>query len=168
MKSFISTDEAVIRFSEGKGIVEIPNELGAIEKFNLQEVQVISAALSKAHPKIKTYIGKSLDRQNVNIRWSVSPMGLNAMIQSPRGTFFIQPKKGSKQSEHLFYKRGGKIYDDFKHLNCLLDDEEEFKSKKSTSLLNPRNASKKSSDQRLKTYRIAISTTAEFTNFWGG
>ena len=167
LKSFISKDEAVIRFSKEKGIVEMPNELGAIEKFNLQEVQVLSAALSEAHPKIKTYIGNSLDRENVNIRWSVSPMGLNAMIQSPRGTFFIQPKKGSKQSEHLFYKRGGKIYNDFKHLNCLLDVEQEFKSSKSTPLLNPRNASKKSSDQRLKTYRIAISTTAEFTNFWG-
>ena len=168
LNSFFLKEDAVPSFSKkAKGIIEMPNELGTKEKFDLQEVQVLSAALSKEHPKIRSYVGRSLDRQNVTIRWSVSPLGLNAMIQSPQGIFFIQPKKDSKQNEHLFYKRGGKIYDDFERLNCLVGEQKEFKSLKNEPFVPSNNASKKSSDQKLKTYRIAISTTGEFTNYWG-
>ncbi len=168
LNSFFLEDNTVPRFSKkGKGIIEMPNEFGAKEKFDLQEVSTLSAALSKEHPNIRSYVGKSLDRENVTIRWSVSPLGLNAMIQSQQGIFFIQPRKGSKQNEHLFYKRGGKIYHDFERLNCLLGEEQKVKSSKKEAFVHTNNASKKSSDQKLKTYRIAISTTGEFTNYWG-
>ncbi len=168
LNSFFSKDDAVTHISKKERvIIEIPNEFGAKEKFDIQEGQVLSAALSKEHPNIRTYVGKSLDRENITLRWSVSPMGLNAMIQSPQGTFFIQPKKGSKENEHLFYKRGGNIYDNFERLNCLLGVKKEFKSSNNKPFVYTNNASKRSSDQKLKTYRIAISTSGEFTNYWG-
>ena len=50
LNSFFLEDNTVPRFSiKGKGIIEMPNEFGAKEKFDLQEVSTLSAALSKEY-----------------------------------------------------------------------------------------------------------------------
>lgn len=153
--------------SKVKETISFPNEFGEMEQFSVKEIGVLSLSLSKAYPNIKTYVGKSLERANVHARWSSSPIGINAMLTSASGTFFIQPKRNGNQNEHLFYKRGGSLYDDFERLNCLVDSKI-FSEQSEAQIIILKDAnSKVLSTQNLKTYRIAVSATGEFTQFFG-
>ena len=156
--SFSKTKQATIVF---------PNESGQPEKFSLREVGLLSSELSKKHPNIKTFVGTSLSRKNVHARWSISPLGVNAMIDSPEGQFFLQPDRSGDENKHLFYKRGGTLYDDFKPLNCLVTEDKAFEKSSFKPKYQSKQTAKFSSDQTLKTYRIAVSATAEFTQYWG-
>lgn len=147
--------------------ISFPNETGTNEKFSLEEVSVLSADLAKKFPNIKTYVGTSLTRANVHVRWSSSPKGINAMISTPAGRFFIQPKRNSIAKEYIFYKRGGKLYDDFERLNCLIPLDSSFKNEVTESnKLNVVSPQAKI-NQTFRVYRIAISATGEFTQFFG-
>jgi len=150
-----------------KETITFPNEFGENERFTIKEIRTLSLKQSKAFPEIKTYVGKSMDRSNVSVRWSSSSIGVNAMITTNKARFFIQPKKKGSKNDHLFYKRGGSIYDNFERLNCLVDNK--IISKQTESNFNNLLDSdfKTLSDQTLKTYRIAISSTGEFTKFFG-
>jgi len=153
--------------SKSKETISFPNEFGQTEQFTVEEIEVLSLSLSKAYPNIKTYVGQSLERANVYARWSSSPMGINAMLTSANGRFFIQPKRNGNQNEHLFYKRGGSLYDDFERLNCLVDSKLFSKQSEAQIKILKGANSKAVSTQNLKTYRIAVSATAEFTQFFG-
>ena len=118
--SFLKTEQITIVF---------PNESGKSEKFSVREVSLLSSELSKEHPNIKTFVGTSLSRKNVHARWSISPLGVNAMIDSPEGQFFLQPDRSGDKNKHLFYKRGGILYDDFEPLNCLVAEDKTTKKR---------------------------------------
>jgi len=147
--------------------IVFPNESGQPEKFSLREVGLLSSELSKDHPNIKTFVGVSLSRKNVHARWSISPLGVNAMIDSPEGHFFLQPDRSGDENKHLFYKRGGTLYDDFEPLNCLVTANKIVKKSRLQTKIKNKQVAKSSSDQTLKTYRIAVSATGEFTRYWG-
>ena len=156
--SFLKTEQITIVF---------PNEFGQSEKFSVRNAALLSSKLSEKHSNIKTFVGTSLSRKNVGIRWSVSPMGVNAMIDSPEGQFFVQPDRTGGKNKHLFYKRGGTLYDDFEPLNCLVTEDKTTKKSATQTKVQRKQTSKSSSDQTLKTYRIAVSATGEFTQYWG-
>ena len=121
LDTFITKIDSQSSFSEKKqATIDFPNESGQPEKFSVREVDLLSSELSSEHPNIKTFVGTSLSRKNVHARWSISPLGVNAMIDSPEGQFFLQPDRSGNENKHLFYKRGGTLYDDFESLNCLV------------------------------------------------
>jgi subtilisin-like proprotein convertase family protein len=168
LDAFISKIDSPSSFSKTKRTtIVFPNESGKSEKFSVREVSLLSSELSKEHPNIKTFVGTSLSRKNVHARWSISPLGVNAMIDSPEGQFFLQPDRSGDKNRHLFYKRNGTLYDDFEPLNCLVSSGKKAENSKVQGIIQSKQAAKLSSDQTLKTYRIAVSATGEFTQFWG-
>ena len=61
--------------------------------------------LREAFPEIRTYVGRSQERPNINIRLSYTPTGINAWIRYPSGeSWFLQPLVGQK-NRYLSYKR---------------------------------------------------------------
>ena len=168
LDAFITKIDSQSSFSKtGQTTIVFPNEFGQSEKFSVRNAALLSSKLSEKHPNIKTFVGTSLSRKNVGIRWSVSPMGVNAMIDSPEGQFFVQPDRTGGKNKHLFYKRGGTLYDDFEPLNCLVAEDKTTKKSATQTKVQRKQTSKSSSDQTLKTYRIAVSATGEFTQYWG-
>ena len=168
LDTFITKIDSPLSFSKTKQTtIVFPNESGKSEKFSVHEVGLLSSELSKEHSNIKTFVGTSLSRKNVYVRWSISPMGINAMIDSPEGQFFLQPDRSRNINKHLFYKRNGTLYDDFESLNCLVTTDKNVKKNAVQTKTQSKQTAKFSSDQTLKTYRIAVSATGEFTQFWG-
>ena len=168
LDTFITKIDSQSSFSEKKqATIDFPNESGQPEKFSVREVDLLSSELSSEHPNIKTFVGTSLSRKNVHVRWSISPLGVNAMIDSPEGQFFLQPDRSGNENKHLFYKRGGTLYDDFESLNCLVTADKTVKKSTVQTKTQNKQVAKSSSVQTLKTYRIAVSATGEFTQYWG-
>ena len=168
LDTFITKIDSQSSFSEKKqATIDFPNESGQPEKFSVREADLLSSELSSEHPNIKTFVGTSLSRKNVHARWSISPLGVNAMIDSPEGQFFLQPDRSGNENKHLFYKRGGTLYDDFESLNCLVTADKTVKKSTVQTKTQNKQVAKSSSVQTLKTYRIAVSATGEFTQYWG-
>ena len=143
----------------GKKTFILPNEKGQMETFSIVYVPLLSDALSRRFPNIKTYEGQSISRPKVRVRLSTHPNGVNAWLKLTEGPdFFIQTQKGQKNVHFTYLK--SKV-DFISSLSCKTED---------LLLKNKvQNQSNKliSSNNVIKTFRIAIATTGEYTSFWG-
>ncbi|RLD29275.1 MAG: hypothetical protein DRI75_03770, partial [Bacteroidetes bacterium] len=140
-------------------IVSFPNEAGKIENFRVIEAPVLSQELSMRYPNIKTYLGFSIDNPGTRIRFSVTPLGVNAMTSyTDKATSFLSPTTKISNRQYLVYNRAAKL-NTSKSFECLTENT--FVPKRENILSN-----RDANDQILRTLRIAISTTGEYTNFW--
>jgi len=137
----------------------LPNEKGEMETFSIVSVPLLSDALSKRYPSIKTYEGRSVIRPEVRVRLSTHRNGINAWLKLVEGPdFFIQTQKGQKNLHFTYLKSKS---DFAPSLSCktegvLLKDKVQNFSAKTTSENNV-----------VKIFRIAVATTGEYTSFWG-
>ena len=151
---------------EGKTILYFPNEKDSFESFLLTETNVIAPHVAHIAPDIKTYKGYSLQREGVSIRATVSSRGVNYVMRANNELMFMEYKKNS--NEHIYYQR--KEVDQADNLfKCGVTDqlnvlESELYAKKSSL---PSLQAKVTSDQTLRTFRIAVTGSATYTANWG-
>ena len=148
--------------SNGKSnkIVALPDEKGIMQQFRVVEAPVLSEELSAQYPNIKTYLGSAIDNPSVRIRFSVTPLGVNAMTTYPnKQATFIQPASRFSNVGHIVYKRSA-VNEDIRPFECLTEDTKSSQENSNTSRVMDAN------DQLLRNFRIAISTTGEYTQFW--
>ncbi len=144
--------------------IEFPNELGEMEVFVVEEDNLLSPELAKKYPNIGVYRGVSKTRTGVTVGWSYSPQGIDAMLYYPGGYHFIQPKNGGAKNEHLFYKREGSLYKDHESLRCLVEGGTDINNYRDISA---RQVKSRASNQTLRTFRLAIIASGEYTQYWG-
>lgn len=145
-------------------MVSFPNIHGGMEQFRVMETQTLAPEIAQQHPDIKTYLGFSVHNPGNRIRFSVTPLGLKTMISYlDQPNAYIQPVTKVSSGQYLVYNKHAKaeIVDTF---NCLTEGEVITNEHgKSTSTGN---ASLDADDQILRIFKIAISTTGEYTAFW--
>ena len=142
-------------------IVQFPNFKGQLEDYRVVETDIFSSEFgANAYPNIKTYLGARTDDSGTRVRFSVTPLGLKAMISEPgKDIFYIQPVTKVSNGQYLIYNRNAKT-DSSETFECLTEDLEVL-SRSATPFLE-----RDANDQLLRTFRIAISTTSEYTGFW--
>lgn len=140
--------------------VTLPNEMGELEVFDLIPAPVMAPEMAQKHPLIQTYKGVSQARSGVSARISVVPKGISAWIRNTKGNdFFVQPEKDGL---HFTYQR--QKNDRTESFNCKVESSDWFQ--KNTPIANQ--AKRESSiSGTLKTFRIAIVGTGEYTAHWG-
>ena len=140
-------------------VVNFPDAKGNMERFNIFETSVLAPAIAVKHPNIKTYIGFSLDNPGARIRFSVTPQGVKTMTSYlNKPTLFTVPSEKGNATEYITYHRGVRITTK-KDFECLTENE-------LVPIKEINSSSRDANDQILRTLRIAISTTGEYTNFW--
>ncbi|MFQ5447311.1 MAG: reprolysin-like metallopeptidase [Saprospiraceae bacterium] len=138
-------------------VLSLPMPGGSFQQFNIVDAPVMHPYLAKKYPQIKSYAGTGVDDPTAWLRFDLGPHGFHAMILSGRhGDVFIDPAE-SGDSCLVYYKR------DFQKM------EEWHCGVKATatggaSVL----PAAKSGGCELKTYRLALACTAEYTAFHGG
>ncbi|MBL4605426.1 MAG: hypothetical protein JKY02_07170, partial [Flavobacteriaceae bacterium] len=140
-------------------IISLPNNDGGLEKFRVQEVSIFSEALANQYPNIKAYVGYGVDTPGARARFTVTPQGLQSMISYPNSprVFTVPVSKGDHQN-YLTYTKGARKNAQRK-FECLTESEIH-----DTGLAFSQQ--KDADDQILRTLRIAISTSGEYTNEW--
>ena len=86
------------------------------------------------------------------------------MIISDKGRVFIDPYATQDQEHYIVYHK--KDFQTDKHFDCAVDELSLDKNSHNETPLHQNH--KESSGNELRTYRIAISATAEYSNFHGG
>ncbi|WP_460220493.1 reprolysin-like metallopeptidase [Psychroserpens sp. MEBiC05023] len=141
-------------------ILSFPNDQGKLERFRIAEAPVLSPDLQERYPEIRSYVGQGIDDPSATIRFSISPLGFQSMrLSATLPATFIE---AYSQDLTLYsaYKRADRIdySDDFE---CNVTDK---MNKNMDTGMQMRNAD----DGILRTYRLAVSTTGEYTAYHGG
>lgn len=142
-----------------EAIVAFPDQEGAIESFRITEAPVFAPELAAKYPGIRSFRGHKISDPTTEIRFSLSHRGVQSMVIDPREKRHVFLQKISRDSDtYIAYKR----------------QDEQLQSSKFVCTTKAGLSAATASTARiveegiLRTYRLAVSTTGEYTQFHGG
>ena len=150
--------------SKSEIVLSFPNSKGNIEEFAIYEASVMHPDLQSRYPNIRSYVGKGIDNPSAIIRFSISHLGFKSMVlSSGKTTIFIEPYS-KDLTQYIVYDKNTKSTSLGESFECLVMDKISGKIKSDSDLLARPNAD----DGILRTYRLAMSATGEYTQYFGG
>lgn len=154
-------------------IITIPKPDGGFARFRIEESPMVSPEVAAQVPEWKTYSGRGIDDPTAVLRFSWSANGFTGMVLGADGTFYVEPySKADRAHYRVFHRRdaGGER----NSFHCGID---EFISRKQTdgtehtaqndAAGGTTTAAALSNGGDLRTYRLAIATTGEYTQSFG-
>lgn len=143
-------------------IVSFPTSDGTFKNFRIIEASNFDPELQAKYPEIRSYAGQGVEDPSEVIRFSISPQGFQSMILSAnQKASFIEP-----------YTEDAGYYTVFDRTQKR-DNDEDFICEV-TAQMNKTlgkglpSAMKNADDGVLRTYRLAVSATGEYTGYHGG
>ncbi len=166
IQNFLS--EAPMEFNENTRsnlvILHLPMPDGSMQRFSIVESPIMAPELAVKYPEIKTYLGKGIDDPYASIRFDLTPLGFHAMVLSPNGNVFIDPYSLGDIENYISYFTKD-FFNDQKTFECeVISDESrlnELNYLRESMILTP-------TGPQLRTYRLALACTGEYTSFFGG
>jgi hypothetical protein len=138
-------------------MVDLPMPDGTLARFRFEESPVVEPGLAEKYPGLKTYRAQGIDDPTATSRFDFLPNGFHAIIFTPSGTALIDPYAKSNTLDYISYWKKDAT-NEAKPFECRFDE-----------LDLPQRAKREgvtpdvSSGSQLRTYRLALSTTHEYT-----
>ncbi|HEY9221065.1 MAG TPA: zinc-dependent metalloprotease family protein [Lutibacter sp.] len=149
-----------VNLEKSNTVISFPNEKGNLEKYQIFEASVLDENLQKQYPNIRSYVGKGIDNPGSVIRFSVTPQGLHAMVlRNADGTVYIDPYTETNDSYIVYSSKNLPSTEPFE---CKFD-EANTSQKSSTATVSAKEDN--ANDGKLRTFRLAVATTAEYSQF---
>lgn len=140
-------------------IVSIPNADGVLERYRVYENSNMDPALAARYPQIKSYMGVGIDNPSATAYFSVSPLGFKSMVLSPdKSAVFIEPISADLGT-YTVYRKSDKAQS-LTPFECSVIDEV---APQIDAMARPN-----ADDAVLRTFRLAMSCTGEYTTYFGG
>ena len=159
---------APLEFSAGARartvILTIPKPDGTLVRFRLEESPILAPHIAQQFPSWKTYQGYGIDDPGATARFDWTDTGFHGYVLDPAGSYLIDPYQSNDTENYIVYNKhqfGGPGRNFHCRLDELLDQEKmpfDFFGKS----LEPVNEF--THGAQLRTYRLAIATTYEYTN----
>ncbi|WP_272151672.1 GEVED domain-containing protein [Tenacibaculum aiptasiae] len=152
-RNYVST----VKSKGSQKTIQLPNSKGELQRFYIYETSSLAPELAAKFPMIKSYSAQGIDNPNAVAKISLGNDGFHAVVFSGNeSTIYIDPYTKNKK-QYMIYKR--------EHLKSSKDEfscqvEETTKKVVAPSLQN-----KNADDGKLRTYRIAIACTGEYSQF---
>jgi hypothetical protein len=153
--------------SAGPLVMTIPLPDGGVERVAVQESSIFSPELQAQYDYVHTYVVHGVDDRTLTGRLDHTPAGFHAMLISARGVLFVDPA-GDQPNEYVSYWKADATGDP---LRCDVHGDEVLPGKDDLLAfdgpviaplgLNPAGG-------QLRTYRLALSATGEYTQFFDG
>ena len=141
-------------------ILSLPNAEGQMERFRVYENSILDPVLAAQYPNIKSYIGIGIDNPTSTAYFSSSPLGFKSMVlNADKQAVFIEPISEDLTTYTVYRKADKKAA--FQPFECSVIDE--ISEEIDTEALRPN-----ADDATLRTFRLAVSTTGEYTAYFGG
>jgi hypothetical protein len=141
------------------GQITLPYPDGTNHDFSVKRNQTLHPDLNAKFPEIMTLDAYAMDGTGAFAKWDITPQGLHAMIMIPgKSTVFIDPYLKGNTSYYIVYEKDAFITDKQKDCGVISEGK------------NPPSSSVKLAFGTcdLRTYRLAVSATGEYTAFHGG
>ncbi|OXA77828.1 secretion protein [Flavobacterium columnare] len=148
--------------SSSATVISLPNAEGKLEKFKVYENSNMDAALQAKYPQIRSYIGIGIDNPTSTAYFSMSPLGFKSMtLNAGKSASFIEPYSKDLKTYSVYKKADKK--ENLSPFECKVIDKIEPSFKVSGTNLRPN-----ADDGTLRTFRLALSVTGEYTTYFGG
>ncbi|MDI1352263.1 MAG: hypothetical protein PSV35_05760, partial [bacterium] len=143
-------------------IIELPLPDGAMRLYQIKANQVLHPDLAVQFPQIKTFDGYAVDNEHELVKLDITPKGFHAMILSPgRSPIYIDPYNSKKPNFYMSYAKNNFITN--KKMTCSVSQSSFLESdNKQHAALGIFQSC------YLRTYRLALAATAQYTQFHGG
>jgi len=153
--------------TESQVVMTLPMPDGTSASFRVEESPVMAAQLAARFPNIRTYRGRGIDDPTATTRFDVTPAGFHAIVLTTEGTVIIEPDSHGRRGKYVSYDQR-EAPQDADSFSCLLLSAEQARP---LSKQLPRTGNAKLgvfAGTELRTYRLALAATAEFTQTYGG
>lgn len=142
-------------------IVSFPNSEGIMERFRIFEASNFHPDLQARYPDIRSYAGQGIDDPSAIIRFSMSPLGFQSMRLSANSpATFIE----SISEDGQLYA----AFDRAERRNMQNQFECEISASLNQQVIDSSSMMRNADDSILRTYRLAVSATGEYTQYHGG
>jgi hypothetical protein len=154
-----------VTFREGAingfvGQIDLPHTDGSTRNYTVKRNQTLHPDLNAKFPEIMTLDAYSNDGSGARGKWDITPHGLHAMIFIPgESTMFIDPMFKGNTEYYIVYRKKD-FYTD-KVFECTMESALE-------SDPSPLEFFTPYGTCELRTYRLALAATAEYSIFHGG
>ncbi len=146
-------------------ILTLPLPDGGWSRFSVLESPIMEPQLAAKFPEIKTYVAQGIDNPLATARLDHTPAGFHALIYLPDDMIFIDPYSRGDTTHYMSYLRSTYIADK-------IDEQPEFVKypplTADVTLPQPNSGASVNVGETLRTYRLAMAATGEYTAFHGG
>lgn len=161
-------------------LLTVPMPNGEMTTFEIVQAPIMNKELAQKYPNILTFSGRNLDQQKgAYIRGDWTPQGFHLIVFFNNGqTIYIDPLTIGEQRHYMVYNKNDYQNKASKSFIEFMDQEDNNiqnkKAQKDKIAATQKNTNPplKSSDSdlppALKTYRLALAATGEYSNFHGG
>ncbi len=156
--------ESEIAVTQSKFEIELPLSEGDFAVFRVVETAVMAPELSARYPMLRTYLGQRVDEPSTTVGFDLTNRGFRAQFIANTHTSYIEPfQRGDVQHYNVFNKADYPL--DREPMRCEVTGTE-IRAK--SNLLSRNDVSLLASGANLRTYRIAVAATGEYTAALGG
>ena len=149
-------------YADRRPVIRLPTGDGILERFAVEEVAVMEPGLAARFPQIRTYRGVGLDDPTALARLDLTPQGFHAMVLTPTGTVLVEPDEARPlERSRVVLPRQAWARSPWQCATPPRDSDDGAPSL-------PLRPSRAVAGDLIRTYRIAIATTGEYTDFHGG
>ncbi|MFM2392160.1 MAG: hypothetical protein RLZZ546_137, partial [Bacteroidota bacterium] len=150
--------ENSISISESNTIISVPLYTGEIDQFQIVEFDMMEKELKNKFTNLKTFHGSSILKPHRRIRIDYTVHGFRAVIYDEnRNTYIDHYIRGDKSIKMIYSKKDAipqNIWNcEFENENLEVDTHREVENRVGNCIF--------------RTYRLAVATTAEYSNFHG-
>lgn len=149
-----------------QAVITLPDPHGNYVRFRLEETPLLSPEIAAQFPTWKTFQGYGIDDPTATARFDWTDAGFHGYILSSNGSFFVDPyQMNDLVNYQVYYKTA---LSPRRQFHCKLDEvlsgAKTVEEVAGSSLGLP--APEFSHGAQVRTYRLGIATTFEFTNLF--
>lgn len=151
--------EFTARAKNSPVVIQLPAPDGSMQRFELTEYSMMEPGLSSQYPDFKTFSVKGIDDIYATGKLDITAAGFHGMVLTPNGDYFIDPYSSQEKEIYIsYYKHDLAVRNDFE---CLVSENPQLDNSGNNNLLI-------SSGPQLRTFRLAVAATGEYTVYFGG
>ncbi len=143
-------------------ILEIPTPDGGTARFRLEESPVFASQVAAQFPTWKTFSGQGIDDPTATARFDLNANGFHGYVVGMRGTFLIDPYSLTDRNNYIVYYKGD-LNQNREPFSCNIGGRETNRADLS-AMTAP---AVFSNGTQLRTFKLAVSASRQYTNFFG-
>ncbi len=143
-------------------VVPLPTPDGGIAYFRVVSSPIMEPELAARYPQIQTFRGQGIDDPSATVRMDRTLHGFHAMVMSSSGSYFVDPYARGDVDTHIVYSRSDLVNPHAGVFSCGVPSDQEGGGGEGTT------EGMELSGASLRSYRLAVAATGEYTAFHGG